>query len=175
MQVGVEVRQGLQHVQRQRLQVDAFLVGDAVAGLADGRSEGIPAVLPLVTQGKVVRIQAVDIVDEAELQPQPAVHGLGVGDRYIHPPSRLQEGAIALQYQIRVVDVLQDEAHDNNVELVLRREILEVGFDDPTLEIGRTLPELLDHHAGPVDNDVVVGCLGKNPRGIAVAQPQLQQ
>ncbi|MNY38909.1 hypothetical protein D3C86_1735660 [compost metagenome] len=71
--------------------------------------------------------------------------------------------------------MLQDEAHDNNVELVLRSEILEVGFDDPTLEIGRALSELLDHHAGAVDNDVVVGCLGKNPRGIAVAQPQFKQ
>ncbi|MNV67939.1 hypothetical protein D3C71_1607640 [compost metagenome] len=83
--------------------------------------------------------------------------------------------AVALQYQVRVVDVLQDEAHDDNVELVLRSEVLEVGFDDPPLEIGRVLPELLDHHAGPVDDDVVVGCLGKNPGCVPVAQPQLQQ
>ena len=106
--------------------------------------ERVPAILAFVAESVVIGIEAVDVVDLAKLDTEPPVHRFGIGNSHEDAPARLQKRLEALQKHARIIHMLENEAHNDDVEPLVGFKFLEIGEDDFTLEVRAFRLELID-------------------------------
>src|SRR5258706_16416546 len=73
---------------------------------------------------------------------QASIHGLHVGHGNEQHSTPHEELPVAREDLGRIVDVLEYEAHHDDVEALLSHEGLKIRFDDLRPALGRRLPEV---------------------------------
>src|SRR6185436_16767702 len=106
---------------------------------------------------------------------QAPIHRLHVRHCNEQCSTRHQELPVARQDLGRIVDVLEYEAHHDDVESFLPLERLEIRLDDLRPALGRSLPEVCDDRRRTLQH-YVPGNGAREQRGRkTVAQPKLEE